>query len=308
MRKIRLFYLLIASATILGACSKTNDNPPGGNPISITLNPTTANVAAGDSVTINCSITDNNNLKDVVISESTGGGSSAQLASYTISGKSYSFPYTYHVPNGLASGTKIVITFLVDDNSTNNTATTTITVGTGSAGDFNTYSAVLLGSYNDPSVGSFYASSNNTVYTVSTANQNQSLIDMVFYYGSSNQYTLAAPSDGSFGTGSGQINSLGIQNWSTRNATSFRKTSLTESDFNAINSGSAIATAYTNGTSTDTKANMLAAGNIVAFKTAPGKYGLIDVKTVNNGNASTGLGQIILRLYWGRLRYVERWP
>lgn len=293
---MKLFYLLIASATILGACSKTNDNPPGGSPIAVTLSPTTATVNPGDSVQISCTITDQNNLKDVVISETLPGGSASQLQSYTISGKSYQFNYWYHVSSSVTAGSAITVTFTVDDASNTQTANATITVGTVTS-NFNTYGATLLGSYNDPSVGSFYASSNNTVYTVSTANTNQNLIDMVFYYGSSNQYTLAAPSDGSFGTNSNQISSLGIQNWSTKNATTFKTTTLTESDFNAITDGSGLVTAYNNGTNMDTKATMLAAGKIIAFQTVPGgKSGLIDVKTVANGDATAGKGQITIQV------------
>jgi len=287
---MKLIYFLMASTLVLGACSKT-DTPPGGSPIAVTLNPTTKTVNAGDSLSIACTITDQNNLKDVVISEVIGTGSSAQLQSYTISGKSYQFNYVYHVP-AVTSGTQIVITFTVDDASNTQTATTTITVGTSVANDFSSYSAVLLGSYNDPSVGSFYGSSNNTVYTVNSASSNQSLIDMVFYFGATNQYTLAAPSDGSFGANSNQIN-LGIQNWGTRNATSFKTTSL--SDFSSITKAADIAAAYSAGSNADTKATQLAAGSIIAFQTAHAKYGLCKIVDESNGNTS-GQGQMHIQV------------
>jgi hypothetical protein len=293
MRKIRLFYLLLGSAAVLGlsSCSKT-DTPPGGSPIVVTLNPTTATIGAGDSVTINCAITDQNNLKDVVISEVIGSGSSSQLESYSLSGKTDQFNYTYHVPS-VTVGSQIVLTFTIDDASNTQTATTTITVGAASS-DINSYSAVLRGSYADPSAGSFYSSSTNTVYTVSTANQNQSAVDMVFFYGSTNQYTLAAPSDGSFGTSSNQISSLGIQNWTTKNVTNFKFTSLT--DFSSITKAADIANAYNNASgSSDTKANMLAQGDIFAFQTAGNKYGLCKVVDETGGNTS-GQGEMHIQV------------
>ena len=153
MKKMRLFFLLIVSASIMAACSKT-DTPPNSSPIAVTLSPTTATANGGDSVGITCTITDDNNLKDVVISQTLAGGSPTQLESYTLSGKSKQFTYYYHVPTGV-TGT-IVITFTVDDASNTQTATTTITVGS-SVSDINSYSAVLLGSYADPTAGSFYA-------------------------------------------------------------------------------------------------------------------------------------------------------
>jgi len=293
MRKIRLFYLLIASASVLGlsSCGKT-DTPPGGSPIAVTLSPTVATVSAGDSVTIGCTITDQNTLKDVVISEVIGTGSSSQLESYSLSGKSYQFNYTYHIP-AVVAGTSIVLTFTVDDASNTQTATTTITVGA-TASDINSYSAVLLGSYADPNAGSFYGSSTNTVYTVSSANSNQSAVDMVFFYGSTNQYTLAAPSDASFGTNSNQISSLGIQNWTTKNNTSFKFTNLT--DFSSITKAADIANAYTNATgSSDTKVNMLSAGDIFAFQTAGNKYGLCKVVDETGGNTS-GQGEMHIQV------------
>ena len=293
MKTIRLFYLLIASAAVLGlsSCAKT-DLPPGGSPISVTLTPTTAALNAGDSQVINCVITDQNNLKDVVISEVIGSGSSSQLESYSLTGTSFSFKYTYHVP-AVVSGTKIVLTFTVDDASNTQTGTTTITVG-GSGKDFSSYSAVLLGSYKDPNAGSFYGSSNNTVYTVSTANQNQGLVDMAFFYGASNKYSLAAPGDAVFTNGTaGQITSLGIQNWSNRNNTNFRYTTL--SDFSSINAAADIITAYNAGTDAGTLANTLAAGDIVAFKTQGSKYGLCKVVDVSNGDTN-GNGEMHIQV------------
>ena len=294
MKKIRLFYLLIASASVLGlsSCAKT-DTPPGGSPITVTLTPAAVNANAGDSVVIGCAISDQNNLKDVVISEVIGSGSSSQLESYSLTGKNYSFNYTYHVP-AVVAGTKIVITFTVDDASNTQTGTTTITVG-GTSSDYNTYSAVLLGSYADPSAGSFYGSSNNTVYTVSTANQNQSSVDMAFFYGATNKYTLAAPSNQVFDNGtSGQITSLGIQNWSKRNVTNFKFTTL--SDFSSITKAADILAAYNNASgSSDTKANMLSAGDIVAFQTDGNKYGLCKIVDATGGNTS-GQGEMHIQV------------
>jgi hypothetical protein len=290
MRKLKLFLLLVSFAGILGACSKT-DTPPGGSPIAVTLTPSTANANPGDSVVINCTITDQNTLKDVVITETLPGGSPSQLQSYSLSGKSYQFSYTYHVP--AVSAGNIVVTFTVDDASNTQTATTTITVGA-TGKDYNSFSAVLLGSYADPNVGSFYGSSNNEVFNVTSANQNQGLVDMVFFYGASNQYTLAAPSDASFSNGSpGQITSLGIQNWTTRNATNFRTTTLT--DFSSITKGADIATAYSAGSNTNSKANLLTAGQIIAFQTQAGKYGLCKIVDVTGGNTS-GLGEMHIQV------------
>jgi hypothetical protein len=288
MRKTGLFLLFITTV-VLSACQKT-DTPPGGNPISITVSPMTTTAKAGDSVVFNVNISDNNTLKDVVVSQSLGGGTESQLASYSLTGKTYSFTYAYHVPSGFTGDIKIK--FLVDDASNTNSATATITVGT-SGSDVNTYSAVLLGNYND-SHGSFFSSTNGSVYNVSTANANQGLIDMIFFYGSTNQATLAAPNDGSFGTGSGQISSLGVQNWSTRNATTFKSTTL--SSISTVTSSAAIASAYAAGTdySPNSRANMLNVNKVIAFKTAAGKLGLVQVTALSAD--ATGAGTMTINV------------
>jgi hypothetical protein len=286
MRKTGLFLLFIATV-VLSACQKT-DTPPGGNPISITVSPMTATAKGGDSVVFNVNITDNNTLKDVVVSQSLGGGQESQLASYSLTGKSYSFTYAYHVPTGFTGDIKVK--FLVDDASNTNSVTATITVGS-TGKDYNSYSAVLLGSYGDP-VGSSYASSNNVVYTKSDAAKNSSLIDMIFFYGSTNKYSLAAPHDPVFDN---SITSLGVQNWAKRNITNFKMTTL--ADFSSITKGADIATAYSNATGSQvTLANNLAAGNILAFQTEPGKYGLCQIMYVQGGNASTGAGEMKIQV------------
>jgi hypothetical protein len=286
MRKTGLFLLLLATFA-LGACNKT-DTPPGGNPISITVTPMTATAKGGDSVYYSISITDNNTLKDVVISETQGGGTEAQLASYSLTGKSYSFNYAYHVPVGFTGDIKIK--FLVDDASNTNSVTATVTVGATGI-DYNSYSAVLLGSFGDP-VGSFYGSSNNVVYTKGPAASNATLVDMIFFYGSSNKYSLAAPSDAVF---TSSITSLGVSGWSHRNVTNFKMTTL--ADFSAVTKGADIATAYTNATGAEvTLSNNLAAGNILAFKTEAGKYGLCKVVDVTGGDASTGAGEMHIQV------------
>jgi len=292
MKKTKLFLLFIAVA-IAGACTKT-DTTPTGPTMTLTQSATTGTEGSQVTFTVTLAAESGANLKTLTI---TDGNSNKVLdttfAKSTTAVNSLGFVYT--IPAGTA-GTTVTLAFTAaEDNSTTTTQTKSITV-TANGGDVNTYSAVLLGSYADPSAGSFYASSTNTVYTVSSANTNQGAVDMAFFYGSSNQYTLAAPNDAVFSNGtSGQITSLGIQNWTTRNATTFKSTTL--SDLSSATSAAAITTAYNAGTtfSTASRANLLTAGQVIAFSTQAGKMGLCKIVDATGGDTN-GNGEMHIQV------------
>jgi hypothetical protein len=183
MTKAKLFLLLI-SVALVSSCKPTDVTP--GSPITVTVTPSTTTAVGGDSLTFAVSITDNNTLKDVVVTQSLGGGTPSQIASIQLSGKSWSFNQGYKVPFGFVGA--IVLTFTVDDASNTQTATATINVANGTAGVSN-FSAVMLGSYKE-STGSFFNSSAGAVYTKDAAKTNQVNVDMVFFYGSTNQFRL----------------------------------------------------------------------------------------------------------------------
>jgi len=300
MGKIKLFYLLIGTAALIASCTKPNDNTPANSsPVTLTINPTNASSApiyGGDSIGFTIVANTSNSLSTATFTQSLNNGTTTQIGSpYTLNGQTTErFTEEYYTPIGFSGTIKLTCT-VTDNKGYTDTASAIITV----TPDISSYSAVLLASYNDPSgIGSFFSSSNGQVYTVTTAATatNQSLIDMIFFYGASNQYTLASPNDASFGTNSNQISSDGVQNWTIKNNTTFYTTTLTT--LSGITYGAQIANALNGGSpySPSTRANMLAVGNIIAFQTEAGKYGLVQIAQATGGDATAGTGALTINV------------
>jgi biopolymer transport protein ExbD len=129
---------------------------------------------------------------------------------------------------------------------------------------------VEFGSFND-AIGSFYATSNETVYTISGAANNQAIVNIIFFKGSVNGNTLAAPDD----TDAATIDEFNLDTWTTKKKTRFIKVSMTAAEFDAI--GSVYSFPEFSDASASSKANQLAAGNVIYFKTEEGKRGYAKV-------------------------------
>lgn len=158
-----------------------------------------------------------------------------------------------------------------------------------SGGDINTYTATLLGDQGNSNVGSYYATSTNSVYIYANAASNSSMIDMVYYYGSNNLATLAAPNDPTINGGSGNLSLGTILN--PQNTTIFRTTKLTASDFDAITNDAT----FSSFTGADlTKVPTLNVGDVIAFKTVAGKVGVIKVTKLVAGTSGVTNGSITI--------------
>ena len=293
MKKFRNYYLsvlAIASLGFLTSCGDDDDIKPEERPTLEFIGGTgfTAGdrtVPAGEQITTKVvarSGESDTNLERFTIKVSTNGATAATLFD-TTDLKGESFEYTARFFTQGVAGTS-VYTYTIEDNkgrTTDNSYTiTTTSANTGAA--INTFSTQLFGSFNNPNP-SFFATSTGTRYFRNTAPANASTIDFVYFYGQSNQATIAAPNDASFGTGANQISSLGVHNWSKRNATTFKETALTAATFDATTTDAGITTAYAAGTNTNpvSRASALAAGDVIAFKTEAGKQGLIKVVSIS---------------------------
>jgi len=148
--------------------------------------------------------------------------------------------------------------------------TTTNTSGN-QFGTFQNFSNIILGSQY-ASTGSFWASVSNTVYSLSAAATNCSLIDIAYFYGATNQATLGAPSNTNV-----QTVFSSVASWSTKNNTLFLKNPVGFT-FTSINETTDIAN-LTFGT--ETQANMLVVGDVVAFRTANNKIGFAFVTSID---------------------------
>lgn len=171
------------------------------------------------------------------------------------------------------------------------------------AADITTYSATLLGSMY-ASEGSFFSTTNGQVYTVNTSAASSSLIDLIYYYSGDGTVGQANSGNGATIGGADDTNILGvytgIANWSTKNATRFASTTMTGTEFDALNDDSKISTIST---FSDTKKIGLAVGNVFAFKTAAGKKGLVKVTKLTKGyNTVTKLDDY----QWGTIEIVVK--
>lgn len=141
------------------------------------------------------------------------------------------------------------------------------------------YTAILMGGQMNTTVGSFWSSANNTVMKQADAIVNQAKVDFLYFYGTTNQATIAAVDDDQAAIAWNNL----FNNWTVKNATRFNKVTgvnwagITEYNEELI---------LQNATSlTASRANLLAVGDIVAFETAatstnPGKKGLFKVTAI----------------------------
>ncbi len=157
---------------------------------------------------------------------------------------------------------------------------------TNSPGEIVSYSTKIMGAQFNSGLGSFLSVSNGTVYSSSNAKLYSSLIDFAYCYrGVTTDVTykaiIGAPSDAAIKVG--HANTSGFSTWSTYNNTLFEYSSLTSNEFDAIVDDSELnkITGLT-----DTHVFDLAVGDVVAFKTAAGKYGYFRVKSINVGTTA----------------------
>jgi hypothetical protein len=144
----------------------------------------------------------------------------------------------------------------------------------------NTFTMKILGSY-DNATGSSFASIDGSVYTLAQAFNNQAAVDFLYWWGASTSATIGAPDDANANLVYTGVN--GLPNWTIKNATRFKSSSLTVAEFDAITNGMVL---VTNATGADqTRLGNLSVGNVFAFKTVTGKSGMIKVTDINTGAA-----------------------
>lgn len=159
-------------------------------------------------------------------------------------------------------------------------------VTTTSGGQITSYTQKILGSYDNATIGSSFASSDGTVYSLANAKTNAAKIDWMYYYGATNLATLASPNDATVAEIFTSATN-GPATWSVRNDTKFDKVTLpTGLTWDNITTDAEIVI-LASGVS-KTKVTALTVGQIVAFKTVTGKQGLIKVEAITG----TGAGSI----------------
>jgi len=201
------------------------------------------------------------------------------------------FNYTRSVSYGASKYEKW--SFMIrDKNGKSATSSLTILKDTNSVfGPITTYSSVTLAAQNNSAENPFFSITTGNLYSLPDANNNQSDINIITYYGDilspSTEFTLSSPGESDVATFYPSI-----ANWSTpRNETRYKPDSLSIStaEFDAAYNDSLIITNYTSATTGKRKFKIVRAGYVIPFQvtigTSAGKRGLIKIKTIES-NAS----------------------
>jgi len=143
------------------------------------------------------------------------------------------------------------------------------------------YPTIKLGGQENDSIGGFLSFSEDMIYEISSASNNQSAIDLIYFYYGDDKNTIASAGANIEEDVFNNPNSPG--SWETRNTTMFLKTSLELADYEAIAYDSLLMASY-NVTDAKRKAKELAVNDIYSFKTEDGKFGLFLVKDIIGEN------------------------
>ncbi len=146
------------------------------------------------------------------------------------------------------------------------------------------YPEITLGGQSNLTVGSFYSLGNGLVYNQNDASQNQTLINLLYFYHPLEFNTLASPGANVTGIYQG---ANAPEFWTLKNTTYFSRNTInipTSSFDNASNDSLIIANTFING---GRKAKGLTSGQIWAFLTENNKFGLIKILEVNGQESGT---------------------
>jgi len=244
--------------------------------------PSTASkdVAPGEVVNFTVDASDAEALKEAVATVAKNSDAASTIKTQTLTGTSGRIQFSFTIPANAVGGDVFNIQVVFKDAAGAPNSDVSRSFQLNVVNDISSFSAVIMGAQSNANIGSFYNVAADRVMLFSEAQNAQSTVDFVYYYGASNLATVAAPADATVP----QVLAP-VANWTTRNSTKFiKKPTLTTTDFSGATEQTLIQA--WDGTE-DTKVIQLAVGNIVAFKTVNGKYGLFRVSNIS-GTDGTG--------------------
>jgi hypothetical protein len=281
MRKITNLFLALGVIALMGVTTSCEDNAAT-NPPTIEflngVNETTLD-AGVTSYTIAGNISSDAGLSEVKFFQVTNAGETQMGNAISSFNDKNNYDFQFQVTN-ITEDVTIKVQATDKDNLT---ASKNFMIHFTAAGgaEIDEFTAILLGGQSttepsllDANTGTRYHVANNE------GKNNAAAIDIVYYYGSANNATLAAPDDATVnGTGTNSFNWTG--SWATQNATRFGDSSI---DFNVVSDDSEIALIANLSAS---KMTGLAVDDILAFETAGGKKGLIKVTALTVGESGS---------------------
>mgnify|MGYP006266165917 CR=1 FL=1 len=283
MKKLNFLMSMLAMVGVMffASCDDDEDTPaptvtiPGSAP---------STAIVGDTVSFNVAVTSSAALQSIVTTE--GGNPIAALTKndgfQSETSDSYAFEYA---PDNNDAGDTLTFTITATDEEGNTGSAEYTLFAEPTSGPINTYTQVLLNNNFSTTQSSFYDAVGDNVYqSLSAARSNADKVDFIHHLRNANSggRQISSPdsdnADAAYGDTDASDDAL--PNWSTLNETRFKKITLSEADFNAIdNDATIVAETETGVTATD--ATELAPGEVYAFRTDGGKRGIFYIRAVD---------------------------
>ncbi|SNT19667.1 hypothetical protein SAMN05421640_2794 [Ekhidna lutea] len=293
MQKLKknLLSILGLSLLVLFTTSCGGDDEPVAAAPSVTVSASVNGeaIASGDEVIVGSSVT-----FDVTVNAEGGvNGLDVNGTSYTrsqLNAEAGDTQGTISITSSAITeaqiGSTLVFEFQAVDDLDQTSAVVTFEVSAIAAPspDARSYSAVLLpvptGDFMNEN---FFSVSSGTKYSsddvTSTSESISPTIDFGYYYGSSEEASIASPKGFESTVFSAQVDG-----WSVKNATVLKTTSMTAAQFNETATWADIDAAFDAGTTDDNGIiTNLAVGSVLAFETVDGVRGLIHISAIDPG-------------------------
>lgn len=251
-----------------------------------------ATVNAGNTIKIGIDATGSENLESVGVRTQVG---TAQQSIFPLSStgdsvitslktKNFTVEFEYQV--GSLPTTEKITVIVKMSNGTQSQKTILLTI-TAPAKNVTDAPGRQIGGQTNTTYGSYWSMEINSAKLQSEANSDPASIDWAYYYGASNLATFAAPDDATL-TSSGVMGNSDLPNWSTKNATRFKKLDASF-DFDGLATSTTLLDEISKGAPTLSAITKMAVGDMYLFITADGKeYGAIKIVN-NNPTTSSGL-------------------
>lgn len=284
MKKLNFVYafLLISTLAFFAACGTDEETTPPSIMFNAATGYTTSDVTVPAKTALKIGIIASKTsakLTNMKITQ-TVNNVPTTVQDSTFSSDSYSIDFNVKAPAQVAT---VKYTFKITA-ADGESAEISLSITT-TAGPVTSYTQKILGSYDNTTSGSSFASATGTVYALADAKTNAAKVDWMYYYGSTgNLATLVAPVDATASSVYSGAN--GPASWSVRNDTKLAKVTLpTGVTWDNITTDAEIIPLATG--LTETKVNNLAVGQIVSFKTVTGKMGLIKIDAITGTAAGS---------------------
>jgi len=284
-KAIKLFVLLMmAGSVVFTACTKDEDDPIEQKPV-INLVDSTGYISKDATVEVD-------SVFKVIVYVAENPDSKKNIATLRVVSTFNNIPNTVDFPVNESSAYMTIeftaagvpgsqnIQFTAIDNDGQSSSTSIVITTEEATGPIDTYTMKILGSYDNLTHGSSFATIDGTVYKIADATLNQAKIDFLYWFGASTSATLASPADAATPTVYPAVGG-----WTTLNDTKFTETTVTGDNFDQIDNDGPIIAAATG--ADETQSGNLSVDDVLGVMTADGRYALIKVTAIEAGQAGT---------------------